>query len=144
MGVFVTGEIVQFNYDTDTEMIELRRDVVYVDDGGREWIAPKGMRSDGTSMPRLLWSLLGHPFAGVRLKPSLIHDSAYQCALPEEASLWRAIGSRARKDADDVYLASMADEGDEGRFAVYRGVRFGGWLAWSRHAKRNAEGLSNG
>lgn len=144
MGQFLTGEIVPFNFDTDANMLELRREVVYVDDNGREWVAPKGMKSDGTSMPRVLWSLLGHPFAGVRLKPSLIHDSAYQCALPEDANLWNAIRSKARKEADDVYRNAMTDEGDEGRFAVYRGVRFGGWLAWRNHAKRNAEGLTNG
>lgn len=144
MGQFITGEIVPFNFDTDTEMLTLRRDVIYIDDDGREWVAPKGMRSDGTSMPRLLWAVLGHPFAGVRLKPSLIHDSAYQCALPEDASLWKAIRSKERKAADDVYLAAMADESDEGRFAVYRGVRLGGWYAWFKHAKRNAEGIANG
>jgi hypothetical protein len=144
MGQFLTGEIVPFDYDTETDSLVLRREVVYIDDDGREWVAPRGMRSDGTSVPRPLWSLLGHPFSGVRLKPSLIHDSAYQCALPEDATLWRAIRSPDRKAADDVYLSAMADEGDEQRYAVYRGVRFGGWWAWYRHAKRNAEGLSNG
>jgi hypothetical protein len=139
VGQFVSGEIVPFNYDTNRDVVILCREVVYVDDAGREWVAPRCMESDGTSMPRVLWSRLGHPFLGVRFKPSLIHDSAYQCALPEESGKWAAFRSKDRKAADDVYLAAMADEGDEQRWAVYWGVRLGGWLAWSRWAKRNAK-----
>jgi hypothetical protein len=137
MGRFISGDIVPFDFYTKTTTVVLRRDVIYVDDHCVEWIAPKGMVSDGTSMPPILWPFLGHPFSGCRFKSSLIHDSAYQCALPEDASIWRAMRSEDRKAADDVYLEAMEGEEDKQREAIYRGVRLGGWWAWYRHARKN-------
>ena len=144
MGQFTSGDLAGFEFNTRAGKLQLTRDVVYVDNGGKRWVAPKGMQSDGTSMPRILWPILGHPFTGKRLKPALIHDSAYQCAPIWDATIWKAIISEDRRNADDVFLNGMFDEGDIGAPAVHRGVRLGGWWAWYRHARRNLKAFLNG
>lgn len=137
MGDFTSGSLVLCEFVPASDAIRLIRDVVYIDDDGREWIAPAGMESDGSSQPPITWPVLGHPFKGVRLKPALIHDSAYQCAPPWEATILKAMRSEDRAAADLVFLEGMRDEGDDQCLAVYRGVRLFGWWAWYWHARAN-------
>lgn len=55
-------------------MIELTSDVVYTDDTGRKWRAPKGTIADGASIPRMFWSIIGGPLDGNYRDASIIHD----------------------------------------------------------------------
>jgi hypothetical protein len=114
-------------------------EIVYIDNDDNERITPGDLLSDGSSNPPLTWPLIGHPFRSTRLKSSLWHDGQYQCAPPCDATLWAAIRSEARREVDGVYLEMMDVEGDDDREKVYRGVRWGGWWAWYRHAKNNAK-----
>jgi hypothetical protein len=133
------------DYGSDgSTLIRYVADVTYIDDDGEEHVTPKGTESDGSSNPPITWPLLGHPFKSTRLKSSGWHDSQYQCAPPTDATIWRAVRSETRNKVDDKYREMMADEGEPKKELVYWGVRKGGWWAWYRHAKRNAEGLTNG
>lgn len=55
-------------------MIELANDVIYTDDAGRKWRAPKGTIADGASIPRMFWSIIGGPLDGNYRNASIIHD----------------------------------------------------------------------
>ena len=52
----------------------LYRDFSYTDTIGREHMAHKGMITDGGSIPRFLWRLIGSPFTGVARPAYIIHD----------------------------------------------------------------------
>jgi Protein of unknown function (DUF1353) len=51
--------------------------VVYRDHEGELWIAPAGFASDGLSVPRVFWSLLGAPIDGRSTQAAIIHQ--YYC-----------------------------------------------------------------
>lgn len=40
------------------------------------WLAPKGFITDGASIPRIAWSIIGGPFEGQYRKAAIIHDVA--------------------------------------------------------------------
>lgn len=40
---------------------------------GKIWV-PVGYVSDGASVPRLFWRVIGHPFSPLFIRPALIHD----------------------------------------------------------------------
>lgn len=54
----------------------LDEDFVYFDPRNIQWLAAKGDRLDGASIPRALWGwLVGTPFTGKFRDPSVVHDS---------------------------------------------------------------------
>lgn len=70
----------QFSDDVVVEMsqsgnqLRLLKPVSFKDSNGRIWTAPAGSISDGASIPRSLWSVLGSPFSGEYRASSIIHD----------------------------------------------------------------------
>jgi hypothetical protein len=50
----------------------------YTDPKGEVWVAPAGSVTDGASIPRYLWSLMGGPFEGQYRNASVLHDAAYE------------------------------------------------------------------
>lgn len=46
----------------------------YIDDKLRKWEVPAGTITDGASIPRPLWSIIGSPFTGKYLRASVLHD----------------------------------------------------------------------
>jgi len=80
-------------------------------------IAPKGMRTDLASVPRILRALV--PGQDATRAPAVIHDYLYQ----------RKIGSRAW--ADEVFLYALRDSGASifTRWLCYAAVRSFGWVA---------------
>lgn len=54
--------------------IRLLRDFRYFDPSDREWLAPAGTVSDGASIPRFAWSLVGGPLDGPYRDAAIIHD----------------------------------------------------------------------
>jgi Protein of unknown function (DUF1353) len=48
--------------------------VGYIDDRMRKWEVPAGSITDGASIPRPLWSIIGSPFTGKYLRASVLHD----------------------------------------------------------------------
>jgi DNA-binding transcriptional regulator/RsmH inhibitor MraZ len=46
----------------------------FVDRNSQVWSVPRGYVTDGASIPRFLWSLVGGPFTGIYLDAAIIHD----------------------------------------------------------------------
>lgn len=66
----------------------LLMDFTYKGPGPEElfWLAPKDTITDGASIPRVAWSVIGAPFEGQYRKAAIIHDVA--CV--ERTRSWRA------------------------------------------------------
>ncbi len=56
--------------------MKLLEDFIYIDPGNYKWKAPKDSIVDGASIPRLLWTVVGPPFAGRYRDASVVHDVA--------------------------------------------------------------------
>lgn len=87
---------------------------------------PSGYRTDLASVPRLP---IIHALAGGRAHmPAVLHDFLY-----EHHNTLRI----TRKQADVAFLQAMiaVDEPANAftRYAMYFGVRMGGWFVWRRH-----------
>jgi hypothetical protein len=74
-GYYSGDPILKWNPDgrTMTVMTELS----YTDPQGIIWDAPAGSVTDGASLPRYLWSIMGGPFEGKYRNASVLHDVAY-------------------------------------------------------------------
>jgi hypothetical protein len=53
---------------------ELLKQLVYTDKDGYDWLAPKGYKTDGATIPRLLWPVVGSPFTDLYVNAAIIHD----------------------------------------------------------------------
>jgi uncharacterized protein DUF1353 len=75
-GYYSGDPILKWNPDgrTMTVMTELS----YTDPQGVIWDAPAGSVTDGASIPRYLWSVMGGPFEGKYRNASVLHDVAYE------------------------------------------------------------------
>jgi hypothetical protein len=85
---------------------------------------PPGFESDGASLPRRFWRIIGHPFDMNYLREAIGHDYLYRRQrLP-------------RKIADAIF-----DELLRGRIAawrrwgIYHGLRLFGWIAWRKNKR---------
>ena len=58
----------------DGETFKLLEDFVYVDPNGAAWLAPKGRKVDGASIPRMFWTPVGSPMKGKYRNASVVHD----------------------------------------------------------------------
>jgi hypothetical protein len=85
---------------------------------------PKGFVSDGASVPRSVYSIIGHPF-GKYLESAIIHDYLYRDETEFDAS---------RAEADSIFLELMKAQGIgfSKRWAMYLAVRSGGWLSFKK------------
>jgi hypothetical protein len=88
-----------------------------------EWkVVPEGFSSDGASIPRLFWSLIGSPFSPRFLKASIIHDYLYNRGYD-------------RKKADKKFkeLLEVSDVKSWRIYLMYHSVRmFGGVCRWGK------------
>lgn len=77
---------------------------------------PAGFVTDGASIPRFLWRVLGHPFEAQTIGPAVRHDHAYQT------------GSLTREAADERFYSDLkaAGVGAFKAWLFYRGVRLFG------------------
>jgi hypothetical protein len=82
-----------------------------------------GFRSDGASIPRFFWRLLGSPYDPDIIVEAIAHDALYRGEIVP------------RKDADAAFLRLMEEYGvrKRRRRAIWIGVRLFGWLTWLRH-----------
>lgn len=67
---------VQTEWDDDGEKMKLISDYSYEDPNGMQWLAKKGQKIDGASIPRYLWSIVGSPYTGPYRNASVLHDIA--------------------------------------------------------------------
>jgi hypothetical protein len=96
----------------------LLEDVHYIDKRGRDWIAQKGDKTDGASIPKELWSVVGGPYEGLYRDAAVFHD--VECARPVHTATWQ--------ETHRMFLEGMLSNGLEERRAktMYAAVyRFG-------------------
>lgn len=88
----------------------------------QRFVVPAGFVCDGASIPRILWSLIGHPFDRRWQEASVLHDWFYRTTEHRVS----------RRMADKIFYDSLRDGGLRFTKALlmYLGVRLGGWIAW--------------
>lgn len=98
----------------DGVMMEVQQPFGFIDARNRKWEVPAKYHTDGASIPRALWSIIGSPFTGNYLAAAIIHD--FYCDLK----------SRDWRDTHSVFFDAMiANKVDNIQakimyFAVYR------------------------
>lgn len=110
----------------------LNDDLEYVDSLGRTHTAYRGLRTDGGTIPRFFWRVVGSPWTGKRRLAYVIHDQ-------ECEDVWllpKSLRGVARKQADNNLYEMCRYLGDSraAAWAVYSGVRIG-WILWQRFSQ---------
>lgn len=79
--------------------------------------------TDGASIPRLCWTLIGGPLTGLYQEAAVIHDWLY------------CVHMVSRKKADQIFLEAMKISGVNRvkRNLMYAAVRIGGSAAYHSH-----------
>ena len=104
-------------------MIPLRVDV-----GAHRICVPAGYCSDLASIPRPFWSFAGPPGSPRTDRAAWLHDYLYDS------------GPRlriTRKQADDLFLAVLRQDGAKRAWLLWAGLRIGGWWAWHKARRRD-------
>lgn len=104
--------------------IVTRTPIVFCDHNSNWWIVPRGFSTDGQSVPRPLWVIVGHPLETESLRAACLHDRYYK--KPD---------GRKRDQIDRMFYEALIADGvnfAEAK-AKYRAVRWFGWFAWRRH-----------
>jgi hypothetical protein len=85
-----------------------------------------GFITDGASIPRFAWSLVGHPLNEDYVVSALCHDALYSAEL------------LPRKTCDSEFRAQLKTAGVNilRRNEFYWAVRIGGGFVWGRHTKQ--------
>jgi hypothetical protein len=85
--------------------------------------AKAGFKTDGASIPRLFWRVVGHPW-GHFLPAAVFHDLLYETErFP-----------RPQADRCFLDLLEALDVPWVQRHAMYASVRLGGGVSWTRHS----------
>jgi len=89
-GYFI-GEVrvLWLKQDGPDRLMELLEDFKFIDPNGKEWLAAKGRRIDGASIPRILWTVAGDPFIGDYRRASVLHDVACDDKVEPDKSVHR-------------------------------------------------------
>ena len=87
-------------------------------------VVPENFHSDGASMPRLFWRLIGHPFDMQYLREAILHDWLYRTQ------------PCSRALADRIFCGLLTRKISRWRRElIYLGLRLGGWIAWRNNRK---------
>jgi len=91
--------------------------------GGKTLLVRPGFASDGASIPRRLWNVVGPPYAPKTFPAAVAHDALY-CAelLP-----------RLDADAEFRRLLILTGVSYLKASAYYHAVAWCGWIVWRRH-----------
>ena len=86
-----------------------------------------GFKTDGASIPRLLWRVFGSPYDPDIFPSAIGHDALYRGEIVP------------RKDADAAFLALMVEGGVkfDRAWLVFLGVRLFGWITWLGHTEES-------
>lgn len=89
-------------------------------------VVEKGSISDGATIPRFLWSIIGHPMDDYA-QAAFVHDKLYTEKF------------YSRKRCDQIFLEGMAVLKVVlwKRRIMYRALRIFGWWAWGRKKNGN-------
>ena len=101
----------------------------YITKSGKEIIAPVNMITDGASIPRFAWMIVGSPWSGRYVKATIPHDFLYS----------KAEGSR--KEADLIFYEAMGVLGVPRwkRWIMYQAVRIFAYFIWQQRKRRIAK-----
>ena len=80
-----SAQIEQDQSDPSGKRWILLSDLKFIKDG-QTWITKKGDKTDGASIPRALWTLVGSPFTGLYVRAALIHD--HYCQKEHRVRTW--------------------------------------------------------
>lgn len=91
----------------------------FKDRAGKPWEAPAGVKIDGATIPKALWSIIGSPYTGEYRRASIVHDVASE----------KAKTVADRRAADRMFFEACREGGCEWWEAavLYIGVRIGAW-----------------
>ena len=105
-------------------LVEMEKPFRYISSKGTITV-PIGFISDGTSVPRMFWSIFS-PFNGEYFEAALIHDYLYSKASNTNHPDFE------REDADNIFKEAMFNLGVHWlkRGTIYRAVRLGGWMSY--------------
>ncbi|MHA1809343.1 MAG: DUF1353 domain-containing protein [Candidatus Heimdallarchaeaceae archaeon] len=101
-----------------------KRDLVFYS-GDVIYTVPSGFKTDLASIPRIFWSLIGHP-AGEYSAAAVLHDWLYSVQI------------ESREKSDKLLLEGMEvlEVKKYKRYLIYWAVRIGGWKAWNKYSKK--------
>ena len=120
---FITRLIIIDDYGFPFELDEAL--VYYSAILGRELIVEAGFKTDYASIPLGLWNIL--PKVGPYDRAAVLHDWLYQ------------YNGVSRLVADQVFKEAMQvlKVGGFRLWAIYSGVRIGGWLTWNKYRAKD-------
>ena len=126
LGSFI-GEL-EVSYARDGNSVELLRDIGYEDPNGKIWTALKGLTTDGATIPRVVWTLVGSPLKGSHIRAAVVHDQ--YCSIRNEPPelVHRMFYDALRASGVNNIKASI----------MYIAVRVGG-PSWSAMDVKNAK-----
>ena len=76
--------------------------IYYSKSTNSKFVAPAGFVTDGASIPKVFWSIIGSPFTGKYLHGAVIHDCLYSK---------KHYNFISRKYADNLFLEIMLNNG---------------------------------
>lgn len=91
---------------------------------------PSGFSFDGATIPRMAWSIIGHPFTGGYVEAALVHD--YLCTLSHEQKSYTL---RVIADAVFMHLLERAGVPYWRRALMYLAVRTWGRIGYEPNTK---------
>ncbi|WP_459555411.1 DUF1353 domain-containing protein [Lacunimicrobium album] len=109
-------------------LLEVTRPVKVENEFGWEVRVPARFLTDGASIPRLLWPIVGHPFQGEFLQAAVVHD-----LLCHHAWLLGSYQHRVMADAYFFWLLTELKVSWWKRTAMYLAVRL--WGRWCYRPK---------
>jgi hypothetical protein len=101
----------------------LTESLLYVNNNARKIQVPAGFKFDGASIPRGLWSFVGHPLNGKHARAAVIHDYMY------------FTGVGGKEEADKTFLEAMKVDGVSKirRTLMYWAVKYFGGSAYESY-----------
>lgn len=101
----ITPDKLKLEVDIKNNKLVLTEDVVYEIHNNHSVtnvIVPKGYPTDGASIPRIFWTVIGSPYQPRHLKAAIIHDYLYER---------HQGGRKARKEADEIFYYLLKKDG---------------------------------
>ena len=124
--------ILRFVETTSPDVWALAGPIYYSDAEYGTLTAHAGVPTDGASIPRFLWPIVGPPLRDARTaRPAVLHDLLYY--LSNAVAL-------SRRDADIIFARGLlANDVPLIKVVIYyAGVRLGGWRGWRFHQREIA------
>jgi hypothetical protein len=131
--------LAQYEDSEDGLHAKLLKRIVYTTKDG--WIIEVeiGFESDFASIPRPLWIVI--PPRGKYNRPAFVHDKLYR-----DAPIDPLTGKRCTQARADSILREACENCDDRftqRWAIYLGLRAGGFVAWNNYRKKELDGRNS-